>query len=59
MATKATEKPEGADQETEGPDSPLLDLSDAGVRAMIKRAKKRGYVTIDEINAVMPAASFT
>ncbi|AVO45653.1 RNA polymerase sigma factor RpoD [Phreatobacter cathodiphilus] len=59
MATKATEKPEGADQETEGPDGPLLDLSDAGVRAMIKRAKKRGYVTIDEINAVMPAASFT
>jgi RNA polymerase primary sigma factor len=59
MATKATEKPEGADQETEAPDSPLLDLSDAGVRAMIKRAKKRGYVTIDEINEVMPAASFT
>jgi RNA polymerase primary sigma factor len=59
MATKATEKPEGADQETEGPDGPLLDLSDAGVRAMIKRAKKRGYVTIDEINAVMPAAAFT
>ncbi len=59
MATKATEKPEGADQETEGPDSPLLDLSDAGVRAMIKRAKKRGYVTIDEINSVMPAGSFT
>ncbi|MCA0319973.1 MAG: RNA polymerase sigma factor RpoD [Proteobacteria bacterium] len=59
MATKATEKPEGADQETEGPDGPLLDLSDAGVRAMIKRAKKRGYVTIDEINSVMPAASFT
>ncbi|WP_439575715.1 RNA polymerase sigma factor RpoD [Phreatobacter sp.] len=59
MATKATEKPEGAEQETEGPDSPLLDLSDAAVRAMIKRAKKRGYVTIDEINAVMPAASFT
>ena len=59
MATKATEKTEGADQETEAPDSPLLDLSDAGVRAMIKRAKKRGYVTIDEINSVMPAASFT
>ncbi|QCK88273.1 RNA polymerase sigma factor RpoD [Phreatobacter aquaticus] len=59
MATKATEKPEGADQEAEAPDSPLLDLSDAGVRAMIKRAKKRGYVTIDEINEVMPAASFT
>jgi RNA polymerase primary sigma factor len=59
MATKATEKPEGAEQETEGPDSPLLDLSDAAVRAMIKRAKKRGYVTIDEINSVMPAGSFT
>src|ERR1700739_4860321 len=38
------------------PDSPLplLDLSDAAVKKMIKAAKKRGYVTHDEINAVMP-----
>ena len=34
---------------------PLLDLSDAGVKKMIKAAKKRGYVTIDQINQVMPS----
>src|SRR6185436_20110405 len=47
----APEKEEGA------PDSPLplLDLSDAGVKKMIKAAKKRGYVTIDQINEVMPS----
>ena len=34
---------------------PLLDLNDAGVKKMIKAAKKRGYVTIDQLNAVMPS----
>ena len=37
------------------PDSPLLDLSDAAVKKMIKQAKKRGYVTHDQINAVLPS----
>jgi RNA polymerase primary sigma factor len=27
------------------PDSPLLDLSDAAVKKLIRSAKKRGYVT--------------
>src|SRR6218665_3629188 len=61
MATKAattkqkdTEKPEaGAAAET--PDSPLLDLSDAAVKKLIKTAKKRGYVTYEEVNAVLPS----
>jgi RNA polymerase primary sigma factor len=34
---------------------PLLDLSDAAVKKMIKAAKKRGYVTHDELNAVLPS----
>jgi RNA polymerase primary sigma factor len=41
--TKETEKPEaGAPEATN--DSPLLDLSDAAVKKLIKVAKKRGYV---------------
>nr|WP_279589333.1 RNA polymerase sigma factor RpoD [Rhizomicrobium electricum] len=36
-------------------DSPLLDMSDVGVRKMIARAKARGYVTYDELNKVMPS----
>jgi RNA polymerase primary sigma factor len=45
-----TEKEEGA-----GPDGSPLDLSDAGVKRMIKAAKKRGYVTMDELNEVLPS----
>src|SRR6266480_4986926 len=35
------------------PDRPLLDLSDAAVKKLIRSAKKRGYVTHDQINAVL------
>ena len=34
------------------PDSPLLDLSDAAVKKLIRSAKKRGYVTHDQINSL-------
>jgi RNA polymerase primary sigma factor len=60
MATKATERDEG---ETTAPeqqsDGPLLDLSDAAVKRMIKLAKKRGYVTYDELNEVLPPEEFS
>ena len=36
-------------------DAPLLDLSDADVKRMIKAAKARGHVTYDELNAVLPS----
>jgi RNA polymerase primary sigma factor len=36
-------------------DSPILDLSDTAVKRMIKTAKARGYVTYDELNAVLPS----
>src|SRR5262245_16473192 len=35
------------------PDHPLLDLSDAAVKKLIRAAKKRGYVTHDQINSVL------
>jgi hypothetical protein len=37
------------------PDSPLLDLSDAAVKKLTRSAKKRGYVTHDQINSVLPS----
>ena len=52
--TKDTEKPEAGAAEAPN-DSPLLDLSDAAVKKLIKVAKKRGYVTYEELNAVMPS----
>ncbi len=55
MATKTTERDE-ADTAPEGQsDGPLLDLTDQGVRRMIKAAKKRGYVTHEELNEVLPS----
>jgi RNA polymerase primary sigma factor len=57
MASKIAQKEEKLG--TEGPetstDRPLLDLSDAAVKALIRSAKKRGYVTHDQINA-LPAS---
>src|SRR5215470_9994064 len=37
------------------PDGPLLDLSDAAVKKLIRSAKKRGYVTHHQINSVLPS----
>ena len=49
------------EQPAEGEDAagPLLDLSDAAVKKMIKAAKKRGYVTYDQLNDVMPSEEVT
>ncbi|WP_265517108.1 RNA polymerase sigma factor RpoD [Nitratireductor luteus] len=51
----ATKEKEEVETEREGSDGPLLDLSDDAVKKMIKAAKKRGYVTMDELNAVLPS----
>ncbi len=49
------------EQPADGEDAagPLLDLSDAAVKKMIKAAKKRGYVTYDQLNDVMPSEEVT
>ncbi len=44
VETKATEA-----------DAPLIDLNEASIKKMIARAKKRGYITYDELNAALPA----
>nr|WP_250807143.1 RNA polymerase sigma factor RpoD [Neorhizobium tomejilense] len=33
-------------------DGPLLDMDDAGVKRLIKLGKQRGYITMDELNAL-------
>ena len=38
----------------EGGDSPLIDLNEASLKKLIARAKKRGYITIDELNEALP-----
>ncbi|MEY4555385.1 MAG: hypothetical protein RL093_504, partial [Pseudomonadota bacterium] len=47
-------------QETEAQsDGPLLDLTDAGVKKFIKQAKARGYVTMEDLNKVLPSEEVT
>ena len=60
--TKATpQKEEAREKAPETPEAPLplLDLSDAAVTKMIKQAKKRGYVTHQQLNAVIPSEEVT
>jgi RNA polymerase primary sigma factor len=37
-----------------GNDAPLLDLNEASVKKLLARAKKRGYITYDELNEALP-----
>ena len=59
MAKQPTKKDDAQKEGGEAPDSPLLDLSDAAVKKMIKLAKKRGFVTLDQVNEVLPSESTT
>jgi len=54
-------KANGAVAETDTkPDTdgaPLLDLNEASIKKLIARAKKRGYITYDELNDALPQVS--
>ena len=49
---------ETATEEKDAPEGPILDLSDAAVKKMIKAAKARGFVTHEELNKVLPSEEF-
>ena len=36
---------------TDDGDAPLIELNDADIKKLIAKAKKKGYVTYDELNA--------
>ncbi|MFM5929747.1 MAG: RNA polymerase sigma factor RpoD [Novosphingobium sp.] len=40
--------------EKEGGDAPLIDLNDAAIKKLISRAKRRGVITMDELNEALP-----
>src|SRR2546427_7641343 len=56
MASKTEETPQKEEMpEKEGPETLPDDLSDAAIKKLIRSAKKRGYVTHDQINSVLPS----
>ena len=59
MSTTTAEADTTGGNEGAGGDGPLLDLTDAGVKKFIKQAKARGYVTMDELNKVLPSEEVT
>ncbi len=38
----------------DGSDAPLIDLNDADIKKLIARAKRRGVITMDELNEALP-----
>ncbi len=46
MATKS--------KSTDKDDAPLIDLNEASIKKLITKAKKKGYVTYDELNDALP-----
>jgi RNA polymerase primary sigma factor len=55
MATKAAvRESEASDPNEAAGDGPLMDSVTAAVKKLIAKGKERGYITIDELNAVMP-----
>jgi RNA polymerase primary sigma factor len=57
---KTEDETEAQEGEREaGGDRPLLDLTADSVKRFIKNAKKRGFVTMDELNAVLPSEEVT
>ncbi|MEA3030330.1 MAG: polymerase primary sigma factor [Sphingomonadales bacterium] len=42
------------EEKTENGDAPLIDLNEASLKKLMVRAKKRGYITYDELNEALP-----
>src|SRR4029079_7041126 len=59
MATKTAEAEDQEQPQAEPADGPVLDMSDAAVKKLIKTAKARGFVTYDELNEVLPSEEVT
>ena len=51
--TNVAEAPAGSGGGDDGNEPPLIDLNDADIKKMIARAKKRGYITVDDLNAAV------
>jgi RNA polymerase primary sigma factor len=51
LASRANENEEDM---VENGDAPLIDLNDATVKKLLAKAKRRGFLTYDELNAALP-----
>ncbi len=54
MATTANQKTTKTETRDETGNSPLVDSTEVAVKKMFAKAKERGYISYDELNAVLP-----
>ena len=38
-------------------DAPLIDLNEGSIKKLVARAKKRGYITVDQLNTMLRRTS--
>src|SRR6187399_3472305 len=43
-----------AEDTTGTDDAPLIDLNEAAIKKLLAKAKRRGYITVDELNEALP-----
>jgi RNA polymerase primary sigma factor len=43
----------------ESGDAPLIDLNEGTLKKLVARAKKRGYITVDQLNEMLPQDQMT
>ena len=54
MAVKPQPKQDASKSREDGAEGPLMDGMNNAVRKMLAKAKEKGFVTLDELNAVLP-----
>ena len=47
------------DDRADGTEAPLIDLNEASIRKLIARGKRRGVITVDELNEALPQDQMT
>ena len=40
-------------------DAPLIDLNEASIKKMVAKAKRKGYITYDELNEALPSGEMS
>ncbi len=54
MAIKTKAAPRAKDDNNDPSDAPLIDMNDASVKKLIAKAKKRGWLTFEELTDALP-----
>jgi RNA polymerase primary sigma factor len=59
MASKKIDNVTDSSGGDDGGDAPLIDLNEASIKKLIARAKRRGVITVDELNEALPQDQMT